>query len=322
MTMKIVHMHFRGPARFGARGFQLEGAEIFVRSDTLFSALCHAWYHLYGNALTDRFSNGEAPFRLSSAFPFRDVDGEITYHLPKPMIRGNLAPDDPAERKKLKDITFIPVDTFRRWVNGECVEIAELTKYPAPLPEKHFVPRVSISRDTCDSEVYRAARVVFPEGTGLYTLVQIGDVDLEEELRAAFNLLGDMGLGGERSIGHGQFVADMVPAGEDWAFLDGDANARSWVALSLVNPRPDEIETVRAGRYALVDRGGWFHSPVTGEQLKRKTVCMVAEGSVFGEKIVGRVVDVTPKRLDGTGHHRIYRYGLCLAAPATADEGR
>jgi len=321
MSLKIVQMRFRGPARFGARGFQLEGAEEFVRSDTLFSALCHAWHHLYDEALTDLFVGKDAPFLLSSALPYQQTDGNITYCLPKPMMRPNIVPDDPVGRKKLKDVSFLPLDAFRRWIAGDPVEVESIPE-ELPMPEKHFVPRVSISRDTSNSEVYRAARVVFREDAGLYALIQFGDSALEDRIEAAFKLLGDMGLGGERSIGHGQFHAEMVDAGTEWAFLAERPDAGQWVTLSLVNPRADEVDAVRNGSYQLVDRGGWFHSPVSGKQLKRKTMCMVSEGSALARKANGQIVDVTPSVLDNTDHHRIYRYGLCFAAPATPVEGR
>ena len=139
------------------------------------------------------------------------------------------------------------------------------------------------------------------------------------------------GLGGERSSGFGTFqyfdelpevrLLTEVPSGEDWLQIFS-ADRSFMYLLSLCYPRKDDIslldEESPCWRYSLINRRGWFHSPYSGYQLKRKTLRMFGEGSILPVGIQGGIEDVSPqfwrdqKATMGARWHSIYRYGLAF----------
>ena len=72
--------------------------------------------------------------------------------------------------------------------------------------------------------------------------------------------------------------------------------------------------TGKHAAYDLLARRGWVTSP-EGGHLRRQTVRMFAEGSVFpgGGARPGRLVNVTPEAFAG---HRVYRYCYAFTAGA------
>src|SRR5438128_1795525 len=121
VQVQTLKMHFSSPLHLGDLGIGLENVGVFAHSDTLFSALCHAYADLFGEAETKdmlgAFADGEPPFRLSSAFPFV---GD-TYFFPKPA----LPPPDftnaetrTEHAKDVKSASFVPQEIFDQWIRG------------------------------------------------------------------------------------------------------------------------------------------------------------------------------------------------------------
>src|SRR5205809_1109492 len=85
MSLWCTRLVFSDRVHFGSLGVGLESVESILRSDSLYSALCHAWNARFGpdevTALIQRFRR-DAPFLFSSAFPFY----EDSFFLPKPMM--------------------------------------------------------------------------------------------------------------------------------------------------------------------------------------------------------------------------------------------
>jgi CRISPR-associated protein Csm4 len=296
----VAKLRMRAPLHIGSSTLGEENTHDYVPSDTLFSALCHAYLELYGRealeALLDRFE-GEPPFLISSAFPFF----EDTLFLPFPRIApvSHFGGGERGVKKRLKDVARLSLEDLSRVMRGEGPYAAEKAD---KLPRKELLPRVALDRESSGSSLYYARRTVFPEEGGLWVLLDArGDRALESDLAGALRLLGDMGLGGERSVGCGRFQPDFEDPPEALSrHLGGKA---PYVTLSRVCPEPGTSGEV--DRYALVESKGWMLSP-TGAQLKRKSVWFFVEGSSFREPIRGRLVDVTPDYDPG---HRVYRYG-------------
>lgn len=294
----LVKLRFRAPLHIGSSTLGEEDTHDYAPSDTLFSALCHAYLAAFGTdeleELLARF-DGDAPFLISSAFPYH---GD-TLFLPTPRI------EPPAERgengsgKKLKKAAWLSFRDFAGMVEGEAPR--ETEKFAQYLPRKELLPRVALDRGDSGSSIYYVRRAVFPEGGGLWALVDMRDEGIELRLRKTFHLLGDMGLGGERTMGCGFFEPEFSePPPEMRRLLSG---AAPYVAISRVSPEDGEMNM--ADRYTLVESRGWMQSP-TGAQRKRKSVWFFAEGSSFTGRPKGRLRDVTPA--DGPGHS-VYRYG-------------
>lgn len=102
----------------------------FLHSDTLWGNLVYAYRMLYGvketSKLLEKYLNGEAPFILSSIFPFElkknYQQSEIIYYLPKPITGVNLRdaqnPEEMAYMKEFKKVRYIDKEMFEKFLNG------------------------------------------------------------------------------------------------------------------------------------------------------------------------------------------------------------
>ncbi len=302
MTRWLVKLRFRAPLHIGSSTLGEEDTYDYAPSDTLFSALCHAYLGAFGTPaleeLLDRFGDSP-PFLVSSAFPYH---GD-TLFLPKPRVEPKEGDEreERGDRKQLKDTSWVSLENFGRLLRGEGIQ----PQVGARLPRKELLPRVALDRDNSSSSIYYVRRAAFPENGGLWTVLDVKDEALEAPLRQTFHLLGDMGIGGERTMGCGFFEPEF---GEAPAVLSEHLEGTApYVALSRVGG-PESV--VAVDRYTLVESRGWMQSP-TGIQRKRKSALFFAEGSSFKERATGQLLDVTPD--DGPGHN-VYRYGFGMYA--------
>ncbi|OAT80408.1 type III-A CRISPR-associated RAMP protein Csm4 [Desulfotomaculum copahuensis] len=320
MERFIVKLRFISPLHLGGAGIGMETAEKFVRSDTLFSALCHALANVYGREdaaeMLAGFGAGKPPFKISSAFPFK---GE-TFFLPRPLVPPVTMQEtaDMAAHKELNRLSFVSLDVFRPWVRGEAVGMDPLPAMKERLAAAavyHRVPRVQLDRVSCASGLFHAGLTVFGREAGLYCLLELTDEGWRTGLENAFTWLGESGLGGMRGLGCGRFVPEWGRPGAEWRGLwEPVSGGGAWCLLSLLHPAaPERKMPLREARYEIVTRGGWAASPFVPGQVRRKTCKMFAEGSVLPYQPAGCLVDVTPA--GWAGSHPLYRYGYALAVP-------
>jgi CRISPR-associated protein Csm4 len=308
------------PFHIGERGIGLEDTSIMVHSDSLFGAICWAWKLLYGEKdlleLLDQYLQARPPFLISSTFPFIGK----TMILPKPL--NGLGPG--GLEKKIRNASMVSSNIFQSLAQGqglrryqiipgdpggvivtpeEALKIRDLTDSNFAWTSSE-APRVTLDRDTRRSEIYYAGDVRFKKNCGLYMLVDFLDANYKSKLIGALRLLGDEGLGGERSSGRGFFSLGQgsMSLGSD----DGDKA----ILLSLYRPKINETSILPSSFYGLITRRGW----VGGKSDKRKrSVRMLVEGSVIPSRpgdVLGSITDV------GTGDGKsIYSYGLAFQAP-------
>jgi len=342
-TVTTYLLRFRGPLHVAERGVGIEETAEFVHSDTLFSALCSVVRLGWGESELQRFlapfRAGDPPFLLSSAFPFA---GSVRF-LPKPHLA---LPTPPPEdtRKRLRQTRWVSLGLFQAWLSGELPGDAfapaaflpavaawllpserralprSFTREGVPPWVRDVVPRVAIDRVTNASQVFRSGRLRFDAESGLFVLVEWRDASWRPLVEPALAELGQLGLGGLRSTGHGQFT---VQPGEELAFPERAAS-RGLVTLSLYAPGRSELAAGVLGplaRYDLVVRGGWIASP-DGASYRRRELRMVIEGSVVaqppGTTVLGQLVDVTPEVMRTV--HPVYRYGYAFTVPVDLKE--
>jgi len=146
------HLWPIGPWHLGEAGVDLVEAEERLHSDTLYSALCHAWslrgklhqceekdergdfrYEFRDGATL--FKVDEPPFLISSSFPFvRDREDEKTKPLcfwPQPLLeledffKCGLPPEDWQQNKIVKNCRYVSTTVWQRLADGQPFTAAE-----------------------------------------------------------------------------------------------------------------------------------------------------------------------------------------------------
>lgn len=312
------YLNFRSPLHLGRRGVGLEETEISIPADTLFSAICQTWRTFYGEeVLTDflaQYETGE-PFLLTSAFPFA---GDTRF-FPKPLIDLDVDADD--DRKKLKKVRFLSEKRFRQTVNDEPIAFNsddlinegqlwihgdERSRFQDnPIVWKTDKrPRVTLDRQSSASEIWHLKAVKFEKGCGLWFDAKFDTEETQTRIETILRVLGDTGIGGERSTGYGSFDLHSEPADPQ-----PEPESDRFITLAPICPRDaDELDRLIQGDnvgYTLEERSGWIGSS-EGSGLRRQQVWMFAEGSVLsgnGARI-GRLVDLKPEACP----HPVWRY--------------
>ncbi len=198
---------------------------------------------------------------------------------------------------------------WRRWATSTAQGRAWLRR--RRIWASRPVERVTVDRLTSTSSVYRTGRTTYAPGCGLwFGLLWPHGVDeaLRARLEMLLDLLGDQGLGGERTVGYGHFTWEAADFPLDLPPARPDAPA---LTLARYLPRRDELPTALQGTdvaYRLVSVAGWLRAPGRPAR-RRRQVRLLAAGSVFhtvGPSPWGRLADVRP--LDWKDHP-IWRYG-------------
>lgn len=321
MTCWLVRLKFSSPLHLGQDGIGMEKVDSHLCSDTLFGALCHALYAVYGVDTVDNlvhdFNTGQPPFLLSSAFPYFNE----TFFLPKPLSQPPVSTErmeDVSYLKELNKLDYLSLEAFNRWVQGKAVrpmEVKNIKEIYTGSRVYHLLPRVQLDRVTAASGIFHAGITVFSPGAGLYCLIKSENKEIVQKLEAAFHWLGQTGLGGMRSLGLGLFEPEWQRAEGDWLALWENSKPAAWCLLSLYHPSEKEINlSLQGSCYEVIERRGWSSSPVAPGQVKRKSCRMLAEGSILDVLPDGCLVDVTPEKWD-PGRHHLYRYGYAFTVP-------
>lgn len=329
---------------FGVRGIEAEVSGEFCPSDTLFAALMSVIAELEGGSGVEQFAEafgagqGGPPFLLSSAFPY--VGDVRLFPLPKLRLEVTQAK---GVQKLLKKLAFASEAAFHLILEGRSV--ADLLKDDENLlqgkkvlltPDERkrlpdlregriwatsAVPRVALDRATSASQIYQVGRVSFAPHCGLYFLARWHDRAWQSRLEELLAYLGDVGLGGRRSVGHGQF--DASADGEVELGQGGEAEG-FFLTLSRFHPTREELKAGVLGdgaSYRLQTVAGWLSSPVE-EAQRRKVLRMIDEGSIVcatGQPWYGDLTDVRPEYEEAWFSHPVYRYGYALPVVVAAD---
>lgn len=330
--LKIVKLDFRSALHLGAdvASIGLEVSRFVAHSDTLFSCLINSYAELHSGdpkavkKLLAPFRDGKPPFRISSAFPFEmQTEYRTTYYLPKPLVNpplfynameGQWAKQEYG--KLVRNTQLIPLDIFQNWLMGEETALDALETQDIDSLCRHQIhPQHARDRLTNATTIYHTGLVHFHGGSGLYFLVELNDGSLLDwdMFQAMLNQAGRNGLGGRRSLGNGIFNVETNVLDDTWKELFAlreQEGFNGFINLSLYLPETfDDLSPVA---YQLIPRRGWCYSSVTPTQMKRKTVTMFGEGSVFRHELKGALADVTPEEFTA---HKLYRYGIPISLP-------
>ncbi|MGB9607065.1 MAG: type III-A CRISPR-associated RAMP protein Csm4 [bacterium] len=293
------------PFHIGEPGIGLEESQSWVPADLLFSAFCNAYGVLFGKeeleSLIASFLSSP-PFLLSSAFPFyKDV-----LLFPPPLLPPKIKEEN---WKDLKEYDFIPYKAFSQWIKVEEISFPFET---FALPKAEVLPAVTLDRGNMRSQIYHRSAIFFPEDSGLFFLLRLNDENCLEKFKVALRFLGEMGIGGERSLGFGYF---QIQSFEEISLFPPPAPSSPTLTLSPVIPSEEEEIDLSKCYYNLCLKGGWTTSPFQRLQKRKKRVWMLSEGSVFPKLVKGKLVELTPNGFP----HKVYRYAFAFPVGVMMD---
>lgn len=334
MELKIAKLQFTSPLHLSRGKTTLDESLDVLHSDTLKSALFVCALDLFGGEILrgDEGKNFFEKFTISSAFPF--TPNELFFPRPEWLpksIEKQTEPDatPKIDRKALKSVKYFNQSNFERLLKGELVTLDPnyVKKYyserniKSPF-QSETVQRVTVNR-TYEEEgnTFYTERLYFREGCGLFFLIEFHDDTIRPIVEAALRLLGDNGIGSDKSVGNGQFTFEKL---DDFDF-DFAQNANKQMALSLYCPNTNgdrdhdfinDKDFLEKSAYSLIKRGGYIANPDNFDRstLRKKSIIMFKEGSVFPKDrtLIGDIKDLKPEIAQ---EHPIWRDGRALFFP-------
>lgn len=317
--IQAIRLAFNGGVHIGRGAEELDKTATTYSSDALKSALFAIGLPYYPEwaDMRERFFES---FRVSSAFPWC---GEELF-LPKPgSMRFRFDKnDDLTQAKQAKKIGFISSEIFRRWAANPNQEVHVKESqigdgsFLFANSGKKFIhtavqQRVQIPENgEGDTRPFYFERLLFSENSGLYFLISFQDQHLKPQLMHALQLLGDMGIGTDRTVGNGHFAIHSstiikLPSGTEGRQM----------ALGLFLPSKAEIDSMNLdlSHWSLVKRGGYIAASEKDEyrSLRKNNIYFFGEGSTFTSSTLlkGIVTDLQPN-WDTPGMHPVWRCGM------------
>jgi CRISPR type III-A-associated RAMP protein Csm4 len=323
----IIKLRPTGPWRIGPDSGVRDRVDRVFHSDSLYSAVSSAMAQ-FGDLdewLEATARAQEPAVRFGSCFPYQ---GDTLLVAPP----RNLWPPQASSKVRWKGARFVPVSVVETLAAGrtlsegawaidsdsECLVPSRNPSVPGPF-RVAVRSSAAVDRDGGSVTPHSTACLEFTPDCGLWTVAQFSDEAARDKwtgpLTAAFRLLADSGMGGERSRGWGRSEMPEITAGELPGLLlkqpDSETASGYWL-LSLFHPGESDAVNWEQGDYVLTTRGGRVESQAgwgDGKKLTR----MVAEGSVIVASSAprGSATDVAP---DGFTHP-VYRAGFALTIP-------
>lgn len=329
MTLTAYHLLFDSPLHVGVEGIGQERIEHTIRSDTLWAALVQMWSLLFDESPQDLAA--ACPFAVSSCFPL--VKGQRFYPLPdtaREDLATALQKTGEAQAglrfKDIKKIKFINEQLLLRVLQADRLQLNDLEPSGSHFPHvkgkdaayaaTEQRPRLRIDRLSGSVEgenFFYCSDLFFHDQSGLFFLMRCQDDAVRTRFEAALHLLGDTGLGADRTVGRGTFTCTAQPA----QFPDPQ-HAGCFLLLSLYHPTREEVQAgtlQQALGYSLVRRSGHAGAPGVGS-LRRADVWMLGEGSMLVAPVQGDIPEVIAAST--LAPHPVYRYGRAFLMPMAA----
>lgn len=323
----LVRFRPAGPWRFGPDDGARDRVDSIGHSDTVYAALCAAFASLGQlDAWLEATAKAATPaVRVSSLFPFQGR----TLLAPPPR---SLWPPHGAYRLRFQAAQFAPMNLIQELIaeqpgREDRYEIDPLSACVIPAGGHspfRAVQRTAAAVDRLDGAAapHETACLEFNQGSGLWFVAVFADHDARTQwsapLETAVRLLGDTGIGGERSRGWGRSESvdvDKAPLGRllfGPQFKTQDSETNAYWLLSLYAPAANEPIDWTLGDYRLRTRAGRIESPAAwGAEKRRQRV--LTEGSVVVSAATpqGTMHDAAPAGFA----HPVYRNACAVAIP-------
>lgn len=315
---KLYKLKFLSPFHISSGGFALEKAEYNIRSDTLFSAVCSVSKLLYEEKAVSEFLKNDSVF-ISSAFPY--YHNELLF--PKPATF-YYETEKYSEQKIIKKLEFITKDLFEKYIKGldnfelNTENVIQKSYVNTKIKNPDFIytyaelPRVVIDRITNQTTIFNFAEYSFNDNCGLFFIAEFDGPETEKYFDASLSILGDEGIGADRTVGKGLF--SYV---KDYIEMDIPEDSEYLLNLSLYIPSEAEFNNIdfKSSAYDFITRSGWISLPGFNT-LRRKSFRMIKEGSVLKLKNKYDIRGINCISYeDGNSDYKAYRSGKSLTIP-------
>lgn len=287
------------------------------RSDTLFGAICWGVKLTKGEDVLEEllsgFTEGNPPFLLSSSFPTIGGDSKRHHFFPMPLSEPVDANpqylEDFNRLKAVEEIEYVEDELFEQILSGELdreaiylsdsyqissgylYEEGEFNSEMFPVFDKRNVQRTTINRltnGTHEGRLFHSEETRAKRRNELFFLLD-GEESILDTIRTSLRFLQDRGLGGDVSVGKGDFELTIV---RDNSPIEEPAAGKYFTNLSLFYPGKEENSRLTEERknswFTTLRRRGRLESSFvdTGDVWK-DAVLVYGEGSVFPDILEG-----------------------------------
>jgi CRISPR-associated protein Csm4 len=326
VTFKVYKLRFTSPLHLGDERADYDKTLSIYHSDSMYAAITA----VLANIGYDIPETGDFGFTISSLFPYyqKSKDDEPVYFLPKIKKQDNFSPEI---RKKVKNIKWLDIDSFNKYINGEQIfgKVSEDFKgeyLTSRDIDKEFIkksvnPRVTVSRTGQeDARPFYMDRLYFKYQSGMYFIVEGENTEV---MGKALDILKDEGIGTDRTVGNGFFEWEKSEIQLDLPESEYATNLSLFLPKSKEELKKMIPEADKNIAYSFQKRGGW----ITEQGLntfRKNSIYMFDEGSVFktddidNYQVKGRIVDLKPN-LDyehlNKKAHPVWRNGKAIFIP-------
>lgn len=320
MRYYIFPFTFTSSVHFGntSEGGSLDKVQLTISSDTFVSACVNEIG--YNRAEVEWFleSLRLGYIKISSLFPFKNLSQELELYVPRPIYVGHrkydtitnisILQEQVKQQKKIKKIGYVRASNLYNEFGQ--YSLSGVTDEPI-FGQFLTSQRVALREDS--SKPYVVGTFKFVPDAGLYCILGVKNEADIERVRTIFESLSYTGIGGKRSSGYGQFILedefelDELPlCGEDDAALYHllHQEGSTYMSLSAITPKLDEIETLSQGSYKLMRRSGFVYSESIEAPYKRNSFYALQEGSCMPIQLEGQVIELCHDQVP----HPIYKY--------------
>ncbi|HUS07735.1 MAG TPA: hypothetical protein VMZ52_15620 [Bryobacteraceae bacterium] len=325
----LVRLRPTGPWRFGPESGARDRVERMCHSDSVYSAITLAMQQLGTlEEWLDATARSQAStVCFSSCYPWQ---GKTLYITPPRTVW----PPAASSKVRWKGARFIPLSLVQALFKDEPLEEEKWAVDPAShclVPIERNQPatppfrigvRVSAAVDRLvngNVDLHSTACLEFARSAGLWCAVAFAGEESRarwsDPVKAAFRLLADSGLGGERSRGWGHFEDPRFEGELPGDLVFSRPNTENpphtaWWLLSLFSPGAADTVDWSRGNYSLLTRGGRVGTMDSHGQRKQ-LLQLVEEGSVVfaSGPPQGCARNVAPEGFP----HPVYRSGFAFS---------
>lgn len=319
MRYYIFPFTFTSSVHFGntSEGGSLDKVQLTISSDTFVSACVNEIGYNQSEVEWFLESLRLGHIKISSLFPFRNLSRELELFVPRPIYMGNktydaitdvsLLQEKVKKQKKIKKIGYVRASNL--YNETGLYSPSEVTEEPF-FGQFLTSQRVTLRED--NSKPYVVGSFKFVHDAGLYCILGVTNEGDMERVKVIFESLGYTGIGGKRSSGYGQFILEdeceldeMPLCGDDDAALYHllHQEGPTYMSISAITPKADEIETMSQGMYKLLRRSGFVYSESISAPYKRNSFYALQEGSCMPYPLEGQMVELYSER----SPHPIYK---------------